>query len=221
VKYAFLIVTAALALTAPPIRADDSAVPGAGFPASRYEVLWTKSPFAVATAEAAAVSPDYSLVGISNIEGVSYAGLIDKQKNEHFLVSTDKPTRGMTLTSITVGHNGSDTLAVVQKDGELITLKLEQAPGMAAAPNPNAPPINIPMPNITTPPLPMPGALAPYPGQGVTRPFARFHRPLINLPPRPGQQQQLLQIQPAPQQPLQIQPPPQQPLQIQPPPPPH
>ena len=191
-KPLLLILAAALALTALPVGADDPVVPGAGFPASRYETLWTKSPFAVATAEAneGPESPDYSLVGIAtNVNGISYASVIEKQKNEHFLISTDKPTRGMTLTSITIGHNGSDTYALVQKDGQPITLKLEQALAMAAA-NSNGPPINISIPNgNNTPPLPPPGT-GNFPGPGSTRPFPRFHRPLIHLPFQPGQQQQ-------------------------------
>ena len=47
-----LAVAGSAALTAKPAWADDSAAPGDGFSASRYETLWTKSPFAVATAEA-------------------------------------------------------------------------------------------------------------------------------------------------------------------------
>jgi hypothetical protein len=190
-KSLLLILAAALALTAPPVRADDPATPGGGFPASRYEALWTKSPFAVATSEAAETSPDYSLVGISNVGGISYAGLIEKQNNEHFLISTDKPTRGMTLTSITVGRNGSDTTVVVQKDGQPITLKLEQAPAtVAGQPNGNGPP--------NTPPLPMPGAAIPFSGMGSTRPFPpRFRRPTIHLPTQPPQQQQF-QASPSP-----------------------
>jgi hypothetical protein len=192
-KFLLLIVAAALALTAPPVRADDPVVPGGSFPASRYETLWTKSPFAVATVEAdeGPESPDYSLVGITNINGISYASVIEKEKNEHFLISTDKATRGMTLTSITIGHNGSDTYALVQKDGQPITLKLEQGPAMAGA-NSNAPPMNPFMPggNNPTPPLPMPGVSNVFPGSGSTRPFARFHRPPIHLPFQPGQQQQ-------------------------------
>jgi hypothetical protein len=189
-KSLLLILAAGLALTAPPVRADDPVVPGGGFPASRYEALWTKSPFAVATVEEdeGPESPDYSLVGITtNIEGISYASVIEKQKNEHFLISTDKATRGMTLTSITIGHNGSDTYAIVQKDGQPITLKLEQGPPMATA-NSNMPPVNISPPGGIASPLPMPGT-GNFPG-GSTRPYPRFHRPAIHLPFQPGQQQQ-------------------------------
>ena len=207
-KSLFLTLAAGLALTPPPVGADDPVVPGAGFPASRYEALWTKSPFQVATAEAdeGPESPDYSLVGIvTNVNGISYASVIEKQKNEHFLISSDKPTRGMTLTSITIGHNGSDTYAQVQKDGQPITLKLEQGLAMAGGIS-NAPPFNISMQNGNnlTPPLPMPGLGNSFPGSASIRPFARFHRPPIHLPFQPGQQQQ---FQPPPQPQPQPQPP--------------
>jgi hypothetical protein len=178
---------AGLALAAQPVRADDPAVPGTGFAASRYEALWTKSPFAVATSETAQESSDYFLVGIAKVDGVSYASVIEKQNQEHFLISSDKPTRGLTLTSITRSPDGSDTYAMVQKDGQSITLKLEQPPALTAVPG--APP-NASTPGIITPQITMPGAAPSFPNMGA-RPFsARFHHPLIHLPPPPAPAQQ-------------------------------
>jgi hypothetical protein len=186
-KYLFFILAASLALTVQPARADDPAVPGAGFPTSRYEALWTKSPFAVATPEAGEDSPDYSLVGVANVNGISYASLVEKQNNEHFLISTDKSVRGLTLTSITHNPNSSDTYAVVQKDGQTITLKLEQTT-TAATSTPPVNPVSMP-PGIMTPQITMPGANPAFPNGEPNRPFpARFRRPLIHLPPQPGQQ---------------------------------
>jgi hypothetical protein len=206
----FLAMAGSLALTAKPAGAEDSAAPGPGFVASRYETLWTKSPFSVATAEAAQESPDYSLVGIAEFDGVSYASLIERQSQEHFLISSDKPIRGLMLTSITHGPAGTDTYAVVQKDGQPITLKLEQAPAAAATPlnvmnaTNGGTAVVIPAPGAMTPQILMPGANLPAPGS--TRPLIRFHRPVINLPPRPNQQQEI----PSPSQPVQshIAPPP-------------
>jgi hypothetical protein len=191
----FLALAAGLALTAQPVRADDPAVPGGGFPASRYEALWTKSPFAVATSEAAPESPDYVLVGIANVDGISYASLIESQNQEHFLISSDKPIRGLTLTSITRNHD--DTYAVVQRDGQPITLKLEQPPPMPATPG--TPPVStVAMPGSMTPQIPMPGAGSPT--TGSVRPLlpARIHRPPIHLPPPSTQQQQPAPIQTVP-----------------------
>jgi hypothetical protein len=102
-------------------KADPPALPGNGFDASRYKTLWTKSPFAVASDNSAQTSPDYSLVGIAEIDGISYASLIDKQSQEHFLLCSDKPDRGLTLISIKRGQDTSDTTAIIQKkDGESI-----------------------------------------------------------------------------------------------------
>jgi len=192
-----LACTGSLALTLRPAGADDSSVPGEGFSAARYEALWTKSPFAVATADAVQESPDYSLVGIAEFDGVSYASLIERQSQEHFLISSDKPTRGLILTTITRSHDGSDTYAVVQKDGQPITLKLEQAPVAAATPGAPAAPPTIVMPGIMTPQIPMPGAANSTP-MPSTRPLIRFHRPAIHLPPMPAQPQQPAPTQAAP-----------------------
>jgi hypothetical protein len=134
--------------------------------------------------EAVDSSPDYLLVGFANVEGVSYASLIDVHNQDHFLISTDKPVKGLTLTSITVGHNGADTYAKAQKDGQLITLKLEQAPAMAAAASPNQPGA-LPMPGLMTPQITMPGAENSY--NRSARPFIpRVRRPPISVPPMPA-----------------------------------
>lgn len=180
-----------LTLNMCPVCADDSVVPTGGFPASRYEVLWTKSPFAVETDESVTESsPDYTLVGFaSNIEGISYASLIETQSNDHILISTDKPVRGLTLTSITIGKNGSDTYAVVQKNGQPITLKLQQAPAAVAGAVPNMAPSNVPGPGGLAPQIQVPGASSP--NMGSVRPMpTRFHRTPIHLPPRSDQGQQ-------------------------------
>jgi hypothetical protein len=183
---------------------DSTVVPNAGFPASRYQALWTKSPFAVATPEAAQeTSPDYSLVGVLNLGGILYASVIERQNQEHYLISSDKPNRGLTLTSITRSHDDSDTYASMQKDGQTLTLKLEQAP--PSAPLAGAAPGMLPgipgaAPGAITPNIPMPGANPTFPAPGSIRPFPRIHRPTINLPPRnaPLQQQPPLQIHPPP-----------------------
>src|ERR1700677_391923 len=178
--------TTARADDIPPVPASDNGVPGDGYDSARYEALWTKSPFAVETPEAAPDSPDFMLVGVASVDGVSYASVIDKKTQQHFLVSTDKASDGLTLTSITPAHDGIDTTAVVQKDGAPITPTLQPEPaGPGGAPGVAA--INAPVPQ------PMPGAALQIPMPGSTvdnvphRPMIpRFHRPPIHLPPVPG-----------------------------------
>jgi hypothetical protein len=183
----FLLVTLISTIAVAPLRADDPVVPSGGFPASRYEALWTKSPFAVATAEASPDSPDYSLVGVANIEGVFYASVIEIKSQEHFLLSSGKPSRGLTLTSITRSPNGLDSYAIVQKDGQTLTLKLEQAQIAVAG----GPTLNLGgLPGNMTPPLPMPGAGPSYQNSGLIRFPVRIRHPLIHMPPRPELQQQ-------------------------------
>jgi hypothetical protein len=181
---------------AQPVQADDPVVPGAGFSASRYEALWTKSPFAVATPDVAVdTSPDYMLVGFAaNVGGVSYASLIDAHNQEHFLISTDKPNRGLTLGSITRSHDGADTFASVLKDGQTLTLKLEQPPASAPVAGANMPPGGM------TPQISMPGGAPSFSNPGAVRLPTRFHRTLINLPPRPAPQPAPVQVHPAPPQ---------------------
>jgi len=189
----FFTVAGSFALAEEAVSADDAAVPGEGFAPSHYETLWTKSPFSVATPDAVEASPDYTLVGITQLEGVAYASVIDTHSGDHFLISSEKAIKGMKLISITRSHNGTDTFASVQKDGQPLNLKLQSAPATAAAgANPGEqPPIvipppgqNIPMPGTGNQPM-MPGAYNPnqMPPRSI-----RVHRPVIHLPPMPPAQ---------------------------------
>ena len=179
--------------------ADDAVLPGTGFPASHYEVLWTKSPFAVATPEAGQESPDYALKGVAQFDGVSYASLIDKKSQEHFLLSTDKPARGLKLVSISHGKDPSDTVAVIEGNGQSITLKLDvtetpsAGPNVAATQAPNAPPPQIPMPGSTGPV----GGINTTPANVVPPPVMIRPR-LIHFPSSPPGMPP--QVQPVPQQ---------------------
>jgi hypothetical protein len=176
--FATLLVVAVSALGAPAVRADDSAIPSAQFPASRYESLWKQNPFAVATPDAAPDSPDYSLVGIAQSGGVSYVSVVNRKTSEHFLVSTGTPADGLTLTSITRGHTDADTFAVLEKDGQPMTLKLELLPSTSEG-------VPGETPNGASPPILMPS----NPGGMPYRPLIpRFRRPAIHLPPMPGAQ---------------------------------
>jgi len=85
-RYLFLLI--ALASFVLPLHAeDDSLPPDKSFPATRYQLLWTKSPFKVASAENGPTPSDYAMVGMAEIEGVSYVNLIDKQSGVHFLLA--------------------------------------------------------------------------------------------------------------------------------------
>ena len=174
--------------------ADEPAIPSDTPSASHYQTLWTKSPFSVATPDAVEDSPDYSLVGITQLEGVSYASIVEKQNSDHFLISSDKENKGLLLKSISRSANGGDTFATVEKNGQVLTLKLESA--LIAPPTTPAP--GMPnMSSITVPPvtqnIPMPGANLPPPGPltpASTR-FMRIHRPTIpiHVPPMPNPNQ--------------------------------
>jgi hypothetical protein len=157
--------------------ADEAPFPPAGFPSDRYAALWTKSPFAIATPEAGAASADYSLVGLAQFDGVSYASLIEKQSGDHFVLASDKPVRNLTLLSI--AHRADGATATINHNGETLTLRLENAPP-SGGPNPNGvvlPPMNNPGANS-----PNAGGFVPYPGNP---PPVRFHRRPIIVPPRP------------------------------------
>ena len=190
-----IFIFAGAVLYAQAVRADELILPGHGFNPSRYETLWTKSPFAVASPENAGTSPDYSLVGLSRYDGISYASLIDKQSQERFLLSSDKPVKGLTLVSISHGRDEASNYAVIQRGGELITLKLEasvavQMPNPANG-SPGMPQNSTAPPAMTgvAPPIPIPNAMQPGgntgPGGMQVPPHAVFRRRPVIVPPPP------------------------------------
>ena len=165
-----------LALTAYlPVRADDApAVPGPGFPGDRYASLWTASPFSIPTPEASAALADYQLVGLVQFGGIAYASLVDRRTQEHFVLTSDKPARNLTLVS--VAHGPASTSVVINRNGELINLKQEEMSAVvsvgtapAAAPTANTPSGVLP---AETPPA---------------RPLVRFHHRTLIIPPPPPQ----------------------------------
>lgn len=166
-----------------PAPVDDAVVAHQGYPAARYQSLWTQSPFSVETPEEDTTeSAEYALVGIAQIDGVSYASLIEKQNQNHLLVSSDKPINGLTLTSITHKTSG-DTYATLIRDGQPMTLKLEALAANAALQGGGMPGVPAPgtmAPNaMVSPNIPMPGA-----NTQSARPLIRIRRPIIHVPPR-------------------------------------
>lgn len=166
--------------------ADIAPLPDDGFNSARYEKLWTQSPFAVASAETVVPdSPDYSLVGIAEFDGVSYASLIDKKSQEHFLLAGDEPDHGLALVSVTRGKDIGGTSAVVKKNGQLLTLKLEKSAATATS-SATAESPSHPMSPVARNAPHFPSALHQEPQTNQAPPTAIIHRRIIHVPPQPG-----------------------------------
>lgn len=187
--------TTALVLWGQAAHAEDSSLPGSGFAASHYQEMWTKSPFAVASATEAPASPDYGLIGVSRFDNVTYASLIDKKTQERIQLSTDTPVKGFTLVSMTRGHGSESTSVIVQKDGQSLTLRMEAGPAVPMTPGAIVPPMpNIPRPPgmATAPGMPTTNATragmpddVPFTNVMPARPPPIIHRPPIRVPPPP------------------------------------
>lgn len=132
--------------------ARDTVISEPDIKSSRYEMLWTKSPFAVAATEQAMTSTQYQLVGIAKIDEISYANLIDNQSQQHFLLSTLRPDRGLKLISIERSHDALPGFAILQKGGQQMRLEMEAlTSGLATANSPTAP--AVPANPLSTPSL--------------------------------------------------------------------
>jgi hypothetical protein len=148
--------------------AADPALPGDGLSGARYAALWEKSPFAIATPEI--VSQDYELVGLAEFDGISYASLVDKATQEHFVLTSENPVRNIIL--ISVHHGGQGASAVIERNGEQLVLEERNSnPGVGAL-------------AVVSPPAEEP---IPPPTFRLLRPMqTRFHSPLVVVPPRPS-----------------------------------
>jgi hypothetical protein len=172
---------------------EDATAAHQGYPASRYEDLWTKSPFAVETPdETVTDSAEYSLVGVAQLTDtngtiINYVSLVEKQNQNHLLVSSDKPLNGLSLNSITKKPDGG-TYATLTHDGQILTLELETTPSGAAGLQPGAS-TGFNLPGMMTPNMPIVGGQnIQMPGAGagqMRRPLIRIRRPIIHVPPRP------------------------------------
>jgi hypothetical protein len=176
-----LIVLASLPTSVVADPSADAGLPATGFNGDRYNTLWTKSPFAIATPENSAASDDYRLVGLAEFDGVSYASLIVKQTQEHFILTSEKPERELQLVSVRPDANGGSV--VIEHHGEQLVLHQETAPPANAATVP--PPMAPPGPGVISnaPFNPSVGGVIPSPY--TPRPRVRFHRPPIVIPPPP------------------------------------
>ena len=173
--------------------ADSSPIPDQGFSGDRYAGLWKKSPFAIATPDAPAASSDYQFIALAKFDGVTYVSLIDKQaQGEHFVLSSDKPVRNLTLVS--TAHDSEGTSAVVERNGQRMTLQLETGAAPAPAPFPNPamngqPPLGMPlMPMTSTHPM---GILPPNNGSvggmvPAMPPLVRSHHRVPRIPSPPS-----------------------------------
>lgn len=175
-------------------------------PISRYNGLWTNSPFTskpppVGPGEVANPLDDYALIGVSPIGGSGYrVTLINKKKpEERITVDSDKPVKdGFKVLEVirkagdplgtTVRMNSGSMTGTVAFDTKLLTLV--SAP-KAAPPQPGQPP------QAGQPVLPPPGTPPAQPGQ-PGQPL-RQPRPRVVPPPTPQSGAQVLPNQPAPQ----------------------
>ena len=181
-----VVLAAGLAIQCHTLWAADPVVPGNGFDASSYQALWLKSPFAVASDVGVEESPDFSLKGVAQFDGIFYASLVDKRSSgpepEHFLLSSDNPVKGLTLVSITRGRDAASTTATIQRNGQIITLKLDVAD--------TNPPNGLPATNSATQPnnsIPQTPISGMYRQPNGVPPRVLIRHPIITIPQNPQQ----------------------------------
>jgi hypothetical protein len=106
-------------------------IPSKDFPVERYETLWTKSPFAVASTapEKKDNTPAaYKLVGVSQFGGISYASVVNNQGGGGLFLEQNKPTKGLTLLSIQQGKTGATSSAKIILNGQVLVLDTDNTP---------------------------------------------------------------------------------------------
>jgi hypothetical protein len=162
----------------------------APFPEGRYHEMSAKSPFAVATAQAAATAaPTPGFAAELYVDGVSHIGKDDfaaiKSRDPDkptplFLAVGASGTDGMKVDAVHWSDDMAKTTVDVSKNGEKATLVFDQA---QLAKNANsAPPPAGGMPGIRLPARPGEIRLPGYPGAGIPA-GPGFNRTF----PQPGQ----------------------------------
>ena len=67
----------------------------------------------------------YTLVGIAEFDGISYASLVDRQTGNHFLLSTDKKSElDVALISVKTYDDSAGPAALIEKDTETVLVKM-------------------------------------------------------------------------------------------------
>ena len=106
-----------------------------------------------AAPESSATDPNYALVGLAQVDGVTYACLLDLKKNEHFVLSNKITHNGLRLVS--VGPTNASVLSIVVRQGDtLVTLDLGKGSGTAMATAATSPQIPLPNESESLPPVP-------------------------------------------------------------------
>lgn len=127
---------------AAPVVADESADLPAPFPEERYTGMKASSPFALATAPAAAPEPDFArdmyISAAARIAGQDLVSVTARDMAKTYtLVSGGEPVEGITLVSVNWSPLVGRTTAVVSKSGKTSNLQFNEqilsAPMTAAA----------------------------------------------------------------------------------------
>jgi hypothetical protein len=162
------------------------------FPEARYQQMSARSPFAIATASAAATPA--ATPGFASqlyVDGVAHVG-----KTDFVAIKSRDPTQ-QSVIFLEVGKTNPDGLKVerviwsntlgkstvdVSKAGERATLEFDEQNlknGMASAAPPGEP--GMPMPN-----MPVPGRPMNFPMPNGQPPYNRFFPPQPGQPGQPG-----------------------------------
>ena len=151
VRVAGLIPAFLLALLVPSLRAAEPAVPAA-FPAARYEHLWVRSPFSVASTTFDPDSAEYDLVGVGKVDDEVYASVQDRQSGEIFVISNHHPSHNLKLFQVHGGDRPEDSFAIIGRADQTITLHLHGATPTTEPTIQTAPPPTTPIPTETLAP---------------------------------------------------------------------
>lgn len=169
-KQITFILGAAAAALAPAFAADDLPQPRAF---ARYEPMMNRSPFAVATAPAAApaATPNFAKdLYVANVARTSSGNLVtiasSTDKNFKKYLTTGTPVDGFSISDMEWSERVGGSKVTISKDGQFATLTFSQSvlsqpistPGLQAPGQPQIPQVAIPQPVM------QPAQLAQPPG---------------------------------------------------------
>ncbi|MEA3212072.1 MAG: hypothetical protein QOE70_5129 [Chthoniobacter sp.] len=195
---ATLLLVAAGGIAAQAMALEGPAIPSS-FPAERYERMVQRSPFALATAPAAAAIPEKNFAdgwyvsGLARVDGKDFVTIKSRDLSVQFSLfgnepreaREDAPEKGVTLQSVDWSPSIGRSTVTIVRDGLPATLEFNQAELQGAAnamqPGNQGLPPGMARPNPM--PMPMPVTNALQPRNAIPRPS----QPIVTNPgiPKP------------------------------------
>ncbi len=164
--------------------ADDDTVIPAGTAVERYQPIWKRSPFTLASTPDAQASAEWSLGGLAENGQDPLVFLVNKQSQERMTVTGQPNEKGFSVESIDYQSDLLQSSVKIKTSGDTLTVRFDPSVVVAQATQPT--PANGATANVATPQppgTPLPGAVPSNDPHRRIMPRIIIPNPLPGNPP--------------------------------------